>query len=469
MVFLWEVARLRRKIWKTAAALLAALTVLCMTGCGEMVGLDAQSLMSPPKTSADRQAIYELMAGDQTDVKLVYPKNGEYRSAFISRDLNGDGLVEVVSFCVNSEAGGIRLQFFSKDVNGTWYSLAEFASAANQVDKVLFGDLTGDGQVEVVIGWGDPMTATASISAYRLNGQEMQELPMSIQFYSEMLLTDFDDDTVRELFVLDVAGQPEEDGTVTAPLGRLFRFDGEQAYVAQTVPLDAAVVRYTAVSFVQVNSWGNAVVADGIKADGRMLTQAIGFDDAAQVLVSPLSNLSAEEANPTDRATAVAVASRDVNGDGVLEIPTAELLVQQEGATPDSTGYTVTWNTYSIEDNRFTPVCKSVVNAAENYLVVLPASEDRIACSNDTVNRTATFYRYARKGYDGTLSGREDLFSIKVYTEEAWETHESGRHSDELIASVAGRVYAIEVLSADLRQNSGLINEITEGFILLSE
>ena len=63
--------------------------------CGEITGLDAQALMSPPRTTADRQAIYTLMCGEESDVTLIYPKNGDYRSAIISRDLNGDGVAEV--------------------------------------------------------------------------------------------------------------------------------------------------------------------------------------------------------------------------------------------------------------------------------------------------------------------------------------------------------------------------------------
>ena len=460
---------MRQKIRKIAAVLLAAVIMLCTSGCAEMVGLEAQSLMAPPKTTADRQAIYALMSGGEQDVKLVYPRNGEYRSAVISRDLNHDESKEVVSFCMNSEAGGIRLQFFAQDEKGTWYSLAEFISAANQVDRVFFGDLTGDGQEEVVIGWGDPLTATASISVYRLNETAVLELPMSVQAYSEMLLTDFDDDTVRELFVLEVAGQPEEDGTVVAPLGRLFRFDGEQAYVAQTVPLDAAVTRYTAVSFVPVNAWSSAVVADGVKADGRMMTQVIGYNEAAELLVSPLSNMSAEEPNLTDRAAAVAVASRDINGDGRIEIPTAELMQQQEGSVPDSTGYCVTWNTYSLEDNRFTPLGQSIVNTAENYFIMLPAGEDRVACVNDPVTRTATFFRYTKKDFNGLLVGREDLFRITVYTDEGWEEHHGGKNDDYLLASVAGRAYALTVLDGELNQNANFQKEIEEGFKILSE
>ena len=50
-----------RRMLKRIAALLAGLTLLsALAACGEITGLDAPALMSPPKTTADRQAIYSL-------------------------------------------------------------------------------------------------------------------------------------------------------------------------------------------------------------------------------------------------------------------------------------------------------------------------------------------------------------------------------------------------------------------------
>lgn len=351
---------MRGKLKKLFAAVLAVLLALSFSGCSELTGLDAQALMSPPKTTADREAIYALMGGGVGDVTLVYPKCGDYRSAIISRDLDGCGTSEVVSFCANGDAGGTRLEFFKKNTDGVWNSMARFTSAATQVDKVFFGDLTGDGMDEIIVGWGDPLTATASVSVYYVDGDTIREFSMTTVSYSEILLTDFDSDNIKELFVLQAA---QTSGEEIMALGGLYRFDGDQPYVSKTVPLDAAVTRYTSVSFSQVNSWRRAAVLDGVKADGRMLTQVIGYDEASDRLISPLSN----EENATDRPTAAAAVSRDVNKDGILEIPTAELTINGSETTADSTGYVITWNTYSLQDNTLTPVCTSILNTAENY------------------------------------------------------------------------------------------------------
>ena len=87
-----------------------------------------------------------------------------------------------------------------------------------------------------------------------------------------------------------------------------------------------------------------------------------------------------------------------------------------------------------------TPVCASILNTAENYNLFLPSSEDNYGCQNDTVTRTATFFTYTQIGFNGNYLGREDKFSIRVYTEEDW-TEKEQNDEDILLSSSAGRVY----------------------------
>ena len=73
---------MRGKLKKLFAAVLAVLLALSFSGCSELTGLDAQALMFPPKTTADREAIYALMGGSVGDVTLVYPKYGDHLARF---------------------------------------------------------------------------------------------------------------------------------------------------------------------------------------------------------------------------------------------------------------------------------------------------------------------------------------------------------------------------------------------------
>ncbi len=457
---------MKRILRRTAAAVLT-LSVFFLSGCSELSGLDAQTLMSPPRTTADREAVYRLLQGGSDEpVSLVYPKNGDHRSAVISRDLNGDGTAEAVGFYVPPEAAGLAMQVLMKDGESAWRSIGTFSSAASQVDKVFFGDLNGDGTEEVVVGWGDPQTSTAGASAYRVTGESAAELFSAPVPYSEMLLTDFDEDGISELFVLDVAvpGTAGEEGETPAPLGSLYRFNGENPYVDSTVPLDLSVTRYSTVQFARLDGSVRAAILDGYRADGHMITQVIGLELNGKTLNAPLSNLSADAVNPTDRVPAVSVTSRDINGDGAVEIPSAAPALSWGDPPTDSTGYIVTWNTYRAGTGQMAPSVRSIINSSENYLVRLPEDGESYACANDTVTRTATFYTFT-----GRSSALKNVFSVTVFTEEAWETKRDALAENEFFLSgVAGRVYMMTVLDSAWRTEERTA-QLLAGFSVLNE
>ena len=75
--------------------LLSALFML--SGCSLNAGVD--TLLTPPKLSTQQEHIYKALtdyAG--TNISLKYPKSGDYLSAFIIADVDGDSENEAVVF-----------------------------------------------------------------------------------------------------------------------------------------------------------------------------------------------------------------------------------------------------------------------------------------------------------------------------------------------------------------------------------
>ncbi len=458
---------MRHTARRLAAVFLAAAMFL-LSGCSELSGLDAQTLMSPPRTTADREAVYRLLQqGSDDPISLVYPRNGDHRSAVISRDLNGDGAVEAVGFYLQPGATGIAMQILMKDGEGEWGSVGMFSSAASQVDRVFFGDLNGDGTEELIVGWGDPQTATAGASVYAVSDYAASELFAAPVPYSEMLLTDFDEDGISELFVLDIAvpASPGEEGEGTSALGSLYRFNSENPYVDSTVPLDISVARYSAVQFARLDARTRAAVIDGYRADGHMITQVVAMEPNGTTLISPLSNLTGDAVNPTDRVLPVSVTARDIDGDGFVEIPTAAQALSWVDPPTDSTGYILTWNAYRLRDGALTEKVRCVINSTENYIVRLPEDGLNYACANDTVTRTLRFYTFASRG-----GARNDRFSVQVFTEEDWEKKREALAENEIfLSAVAGRVYMMTVLDEEWQEDGALTEELSAGFSILNE
>ena len=79
-----------------SAVLLACLWAL--SGCSGFSSSTAD-LMRPPRLTPEQSAINEaLTAAALTQTyTLKYPKSGEYRSAFVFHDIDGDGVEEAIA------------------------------------------------------------------------------------------------------------------------------------------------------------------------------------------------------------------------------------------------------------------------------------------------------------------------------------------------------------------------------------
>ena len=126
---------------KRAAALLcAAWIAVCCTGCDSLILGDTDALMRPPRPTGDKAGIHELL--EQTagaNFTFKYPAGGDNRSAIIMQDLTGDGTQEAIALYEKEETSstGVNIMFIHKQ-DGVWTSMGSFASAATQVDRVLF-------------------------------------------------------------------------------------------------------------------------------------------------------------------------------------------------------------------------------------------------------------------------------------------------------------------------------------------
>ena len=446
---------------------LAVLFCLCCPGCS-FSGLDAQNLMAPPKSNADQQSIHQLLQGDKTELTLVYPKNGEYRSAIIMHDFTGDGVKDALGFYAKEDRS-VVVQFLVKQ-DGHWETAATFENTSTQVDRVCFADLYGDGREDVLIGWGSTAGTTgrtAAVSAYLFSEGEITEYPLGT--YGEMAVTDFDGDGVNEVFTIDKYLPPEgEEGEASPAMARVYRFVDGQVRAVASVEADNSITNYTALSFGKLSSQLPGVAVDGAKADGSMTTQLFFFDGQGSLQNLPEGVNGENYQNPFSRPSTTSFTCRDINEDGILEFPAVSLLPGiSSDVTPDSTSYLVEWRTLD-KNGDFRAVLYAMMNPRENYWFQVPMwLRQQLSASNNTSTRTVTYTQVVdQEEGDQPLLG-SPLFSIRVFTRSAWESRGQSSGYQQLAAQ-GDLVYGIQSLTQD---DSGqrVIDEVRENFRLLSE
>ena len=448
-----------RRLLRTGLGLLLC---LCLSGCSFSM-LDA-----PPKSNADQQSIHQLLQGDRTEMTLVYPKNGEYRSAIITKDFTGDGSKDALGFYA-LEDRSVAVQFLLKD-GDAWRTAATFQNTATQVDRVCFADLNGDGRQDVLIGWGSTAGTTgrtAAVSAYLFSEGEITEYPLGT--YGEMAVTDFDGDGVDEVFTIDKYLPPEgEEGEASPAMARVYRFVDGQVRAVASVEADNSITNYTALSFGKLSAQLPGVAVDGAKADGSMTTQLFFFDGQGSLQNLPEGVNGENYQNPFSRPSTTSFTCRDINEDGILEFPAVSLLPGiSSDVTPDSTSYLVEWRTLD-KNGDFRAVLYAMMNPRENYWFQVPMwLRQQLSASNNTSTRTVTYTQVVdQEEGDQPLLG-SPLFSIRVFTRSAWESRGQSSGYQQLAAQ-GDLVYGIQSLTQD---DSGqrVIDEVRENFRLLSE
>ena len=298
---------------------------------------------------------------------LVYPKNGEYRSAIITKDFTGDGSKDALGFYA-LEDRSVAVQFLLKD-GDAWRTAGTFQNTATQVDRVCFADLNGDGRQDVLIGWGSTAGTTgrtAAVSAYLFSEGEITEYPLGT--YGEMAVTDFDGDGVNEVFTIDKYLPPEgEEGEASPAMARVYRFVAGQVRAVASAEADNSITNYTALSFGKLSAQLPGVAVDGAKADGSMTTQLFFFDGQGSLQNLPEGVNGENYQNPFSRPSTTSFTCRDINEDGILEFPAVSLLPGiSSDVTPDSTSYLVEWRTLD-KNGDFRAVLYAMMNPRENY------------------------------------------------------------------------------------------------------
>ena len=164
------------------------------------------------------------------------------------------------------------------------------------------------------------------------------------------------------------------------------------------------------------------VVLDGYKDNSTVITEYIYWDASEGDLKTPFYNV--EEQTVTSTARHINIASRDIDFDGVIDIPVTEYLPGYD-ETSENPMYLTTW--YSIDFGsdgcQFINKKKNVINTSENYSVTWQSSwNGNVTCRLDESNRILYFYRYQKDRF----AFSEELFRIKVFTQKEWNEEAAG-------------------------------------------
>ena len=297
--------------------LLCTLLCLCLAGCsmpGEQV--QVEELLRAPKLSGDYGDVQTALndwLGESAQLK--YPMQGDLLSPFLIHDLDGDGQQDAAVLYTTAQSSNVCVAILQKGSDGMWQVRQNAEGLADTVDSVGLAQLQPGDASQLVVGYvaaqGDHYLAVYSYTDGELSTILEQQ-------YQQYLVEDITGGGSQDLILMSTL----EDGGVQI---ELLTVDKEGSF-QQVAVMGLSANRFS----------GCASVAAGLGADGRhylvldgwtgisgnnLASVLLYFDEDTQQMV-PASQISTEKLYTASLRNVPGLVSRDLDGDGIVEIPT---------------------------------------------------------------------------------------------------------------------------------------------------
>ncbi len=377
-----------------------------------------ESTMTPPRPNAENAKILEAFRksiGNNTEYQLKYPNGGKYHNAFIQYDLNGDGTKEVLVFYSTPASELTRINILACH-NGKWASLVDREGYGSDIDSVDFRDLSHNGQTEVILSWNEGFSQDSrrlTVHQFSVdNGSKLKMNTLLDQEYRAMGISDMDRDGLEELLIV----WNRSSGTTQQNIAALFKLTDGKTFLqyGKTATLDHNVSGYRSLRFQEADGTKIAVL-DADKGERSMITEVLFWDASAETLRAPFTENDSLTNTKTFRAARLP--SRDIDQDGMLEIP----LITDPGSSSNATGTEETelplvcWYSVSLQGRSIALIPKTYtfLNTEERFFYQPDAGKEHSMTAVRGSAGVTTFYASGRGGRG------EPLFSIVVKDQNA--------------------------------------------------
>ncbi len=354
--------------------------IMCLSGC-DLFAIDTAELLSPPMLSGELKPIADVISKTAGDgYSLKYPSRGDYRSAVIREDIDGDGILEAFAFysVTDGETVTMNINAIAKR-NGEWKSVSTQKIVAASVDKIEFCDLDGNGIKEILVGWEIYGTSEMRLAVYGFAENTLTQ--RMLQKYTHFETCDLDDDDRYEIFIINAdigAGNTAS----------LFALTDNGITQISACALDSASKTFNEPVISTLSNGKPAVYIDEIKGVGAV-TEVIFLEKGS--LVNPLYSAESKETIATLRSVSFSVT--DITGDGIYEIPIQEYVPSVITNDANEMLYLTNWCSFNGET--LTVQQTDMINVIDGYSYTVPARLiGKIAVLKNTSTHVRELYEY---------------------------------------------------------------------------
>ena len=309
----------RAKKW--AALLLMMSLSLVLAGCAmPKLTLDPEELYALPELPARYTTLnQQLNAIQESSAEYAAPVSGSNIQPVQMVDLDGDGREEALAFFRQSD-GEKPLKIYVFTDNGNSYTqTAVIEGSGLAVYSIAYSDMSGDGRMELIVGWRVSMDLQA-LAVYALEPGGARELARSN--YVKYAVADLNGDGMQELTVF----RANEDGVGAADC---YLWKNGALTLSSTIRVSMTMAELSQQGKVTVGTLRSgepALFVTGVAEGMRAMTDVLLLrgGELNNAVLSPTTGVSGESSRFR------ALYPTDINGDGVTEVPRTVALYGEE-------------------------------------------------------------------------------------------------------------------------------------------
>lgn len=301
---------------KTAAGHLwlffAGLLLLFLSACSP--GRDMEELMALPKLSKEYVELQRVLDGLQADgAAFSAPVSGSYRQSVQFYDVNGDGVDEALAFFRTSGERPLKIYIFTR-AEDRYTPAAVVEGDGASFESITYMDMDGDGWVELAVGRGMgadlKMLTVYSLKAFQVS-------PIANADYTQYTVGDLNGDGRSELMLVRL-GEGNGDGSV-----ELIGISRDGETVNASARLSNGLESISRITCAPMLDRQNALYVEG-SLSGGLVTDVFLYENET---LRNVTLADGEVSNTTLRNSTVSL--RDMNGDGIPDIPIPRALPAQ--------------------------------------------------------------------------------------------------------------------------------------------
>lgn len=304
---------------RLTALLLAAAMSLTLTGC--MFRSSVEDLFTLPRVAAEYEGLsQELDDLQKQGYELVGPSTGQNIQPVQMVDLDNDGLSEALVFMrLQDDEKPLKIFVFRPE-DDTYHRLCVIESSGTAIDSVQYEDLTGNGRLEIIVGW----RISADVQTVAVYVPQPDPYVLLQSGYTRFTVTDLDGDGVKSLLLF----RSDNDGQPVAGL-YIRKDDVISTSYSSVLSYTMAELSRGSVVVGKLSDGTPAVFATGVNSQGMAMTDILVWQESGG-----LTNIA------QDRTTGLTAAvypymqlkPQDIDGDGSVEIPAPETAADDAGS-----------------------------------------------------------------------------------------------------------------------------------------